>query len=165
MRVPKRKGGRRTFKSVDPYLTPAKFEELKMELQRLKEMRAAAVAEVKRLGELGDFSENAAYGLAKGRLRWLNQRLFELEKQIKQAIILRSPSDKSYIQLGHRVTVETNGLNQTYLILGPEETNPTLGIISYKSPLGTALLGRKVGDEVIVDLGGRKVVYKIIKIE
>lgn len=148
MRTPIRKGGKFTHLKPDPHITPAKFDELKRQLEKLKNSLPKAIAEVKRLGELGDFSENAAYALAKGRLRGLNHRVLELEGQIKNAELISPDKGNNIVQIGSRVTIDISGKQTKYLILGSTETDPTGGVISHKSPIGAALLGHKVGDKV-----------------
>ncbi|MDP2830549.1 MAG: transcription elongation factor GreA [bacterium] len=166
MRVPIRKPGQYTHLKPDPHITEEKFKELKDKLEKLKKVsRPRAVKEVKRLALDGDFSENAAYQIAKGRLRGINQRIMEIEDHLKRAIIIKPQENKERVRLGHRVTIEAVGQEKTYLILGSSETNPKEGIISHNSPIGSALIGRKVGDRVKVQLANKEVEYKIIKIE
>jgi transcription elongation factor GreA len=69
------------------------------------------------------------------------------------------------VQLGNVVTVEVDGKKKKFQILGSSETDPTQGIISRNSPIGEALLGREVGEEVEVKLPAKTVIYKILKIE
>lgn len=164
MRVPIRKGGEFTRIIPDPYLTSGKLGELKEKLKKLKASLPEVINEVKRLGEMGDFSENAAYQMAKGKLRGLNQRLQDLEEQINLAIIIKSNPDKSRIQLGDKVTVKISAGQKTYLILGSAEINIKKNIISYNSPIGSALMGKKVGDIVKVPLADNTVELEIIKI-
>ena len=133
-------------------MTQAKFDELSAQLERMLKARPAAAAEVKHLAEMGDFSENAAYQIAKGRLRGLNERIMEIQDHLKYAQIIQPPS-AGIVALGSTVTVEHNGTQQTFQILGPTETNPAKGIISYQSPLGTALLHKRVGDTVTLPTG------------
>ncbi len=147
MRIPTRKPGKYTDQHRDPHMTRAKFDELKTQLARMLKARPAQTAEVKHLAEMGDFSENAAYQIAKGRLRGLNQRIMETEDHLKYAQII-TPEKSGIIQLGSTVTIEQSGKHQTFTILGPTETNPAKGIISHKSPLGEALMGKRVGDAV-----------------
>ncbi len=161
MRVPTRKPGKYTDQTRDPHMTQAKFDELKAQLERMLKARPAQTAEVKHLAEMGDFSENAAYQIAKGRLRGLNQRIMETEDHLKYAQIITTGKD-GIIQLGSTVTIEQAGKQQTFTILGPTETNPVKGIISYKSPLGAALLGKRVGDLVVFQQGDKTVTGKII---
>lgn len=164
MRVPIRKGGEFTHIVPDPFLTPGKFNELKGNLKQLKTLLPAAIEEVKRLAELGDFSENAAYQMAKGRLRGLNQRVLDLEDQIKMAIVIKPSANKKTVQLGRKVTVETDGRQTTYLILGSAEIDIKKNIISHNSPIGSALMEKKVGDTVKVKLADNEIELKIIKI-
>ena len=164
MRVPIRKSGEFTRIIPDPYLTAGKFNELNEKLKKLKVSLPQAIKEVKRLAEMGDFSENAAYQMAKGRLRGLNQRILDLEEQLKLSIIIKPGLNKKQVQLGSRVTVITAGQKQTYLILGSSEINVKNNIISHNSPIGSALIGKKVGDSVKIQLANNEAEFKIIKI-
>jgi len=164
MQTPKRKLGKYAHLKPDANITEAKFNELQKKLARLKKNHPSAAAEVKRLAEMGDFSENAGYQMAKGRLRSINQRILDIEDHLKQANIIKAPKDTNTVQLNHKVIVEVNGEQKEYLILGSAETNPKRNIISHNSPLGSTLIGRKVGDKVKVQLKEKEVEYKIIKI-
>jgi transcription elongation factor GreA len=164
MRVPIRKSGEFTHPIPDPYLTAGKFSELNEKLKPLKASLPQAIDEVKRLGEMGDFSENAAYQMAKGRLRSLNQCIFDLEEQLNLAIIIKPSPDKNQVQLADKVTVKTAGGQKTYLILGSSEINIKNNIISHNSPIGSALMGKRVGDTVKVQLTDNEAVLEIIKI-
>jgi len=166
MQTPYRKKETYVRPKVDPNITPEKFTALSAKLKRLKEIdRLRLSAEVKRLALMGDFSENAGYQLAKGRLRSLNQRILDIEDLLKRAEIIAPNPDKNSIRLGHSVTVEVNSQIKTYRILGSTETDPISGVISYSSPLGAALIGHKVGDIVPVALSDRVIEYKIIGIK
>lgn len=165
MRTPIRKPGRYTHTKTDPHLTAARLDELKAKLKKLKEVRPRAAQEVKRLGEMGDFSENAAYAMAKGRLRSINQRILELEDQLKNAEVITPTKDTATVQLGHRVTIEVEGKQKIYLILGSTETNPSEGIISHNSPIGSALMGHRVGDQVTFQSTTKGIECRIVKIE
>ncbi|KKR20809.1 MAG: transcription elongation factor GreA, partial [Parcubacteria group bacterium GW2011_GWE2_39_37] len=147
-------------------LTEAKFNELKNKLERLKKYsHPRAVEEVKRLAEMGDFSDNAAYSMAKGRLRGINQRILDIEDHLKRSLIITPLKDSTTVQLGHHVTVEVSGRQKTYLLLGSAETDPSKGIISHNSPIGSALIGRRVGDIIIIKTLSKDVEYKIVRIE
>ena len=149
----------------DANITEAKYNELKQKLERMKKKRPRAAAEVKELAKMGDFSENAAYQIAKGRLRGLNQRILDTEDHLNHANIIKAPDNTDTVRLGHRVAVEVNGRQKEYLILGSSETNPLENIISHNSPLGSALMGRAAGDKVMVRPKDKEVEYKIIKIK
>lgn len=164
MRVPIRKSGKYSNRKPDPFLTKGKLNEIKVKLEQLKQLLPQAIVEVKRLGEMGDFSENVAYAMAKGRLRGLNQKIFELENQLKLGRVIEPSKSVSKVQLGHHVTIEIEGKQITYLILGSIETNPDQGIISHNSPIGSALIGHQVGDKVTYQASFKSITCKILKI-
>ncbi|MBN1778622.1 MAG: GreA/GreB family elongation factor [Candidatus Buchananbacteria bacterium] len=165
MRVPIRKPGKYSNQKFDQYLTQEKFDQFKNQLDKLKNFsQPKAIAEVQRLAELGDFSENAAYQMAKGKLRGINQKILELEQQIKQAKIIKPVDNVNSVQIGNRVTIEIDGLEQTYLLLGSTETNPTQGVISYQSPIGSAIINHQIGDIVLIKLKDKVVECRIVAI-
>ncbi|MDD5290758.1 MAG: GreA/GreB family elongation factor [Patescibacteria group bacterium] len=166
MQVPRRKPGKYTNLKPDAHMTPEKLAELKNKLEKLKTIRPQQAAEVKELSTTGDFSENAGYQMAKGRLRGINQRILDLEEMIKNAVIIRGKKSGS-VELGSTVTVEIGGREKKYKILGSSETDPGRGVISHNSAVGRALLGRKAGEMVKIRPGDKdkEVIYKIIKIE
>jgi len=164
MRVPIRKPGQYTHLKPDPHITAEKFQELQNKLERMKKSRPPLIEEVKFHALNGDFSENAAYQIAKGRLRGLNQRILETEDQLKRAMII-IPGQTSRVALGSRVTVKAGGKEKTFLILGSAETNPGQGVISSNSPIGSLLMGRRAGDRVKLKLKDKETEYEILKIE
>ncbi len=163
MQIPYRKPGKYSQMKPDHFVTKAKLSELQKKLERLKKIQPEAAAEVARLAELGDFSENAEYQLAKGKLRGINNGILRLEHDIHQAVLI-TPQSNSAVAIGHTVTVEINGQTKTYHILGSTETDPTNGVISYLSPLGAILLGRCVGDCITHTVAGREKKYTILSI-
>lgn len=163
MQLPYRKPGKYAHTPLDPFITQDKLDELTRKLERLYDQRPQLAKEVGRLAELGDFSENVEYQLAKGKLRGVNQRILILENQLKHAQVISSHSNSDTIELGDSVTVESNGVRNTYQILGSSETNPDLGIISHNSPIGEALIGKKVGETVRVGIGKKIIEYMIIQ--
>ena len=165
MQLPWRKPGKYTNLKPDQHLTEAKYNELKNKLERIKFNRPRLAEEVKKYASDGDFSENAAYQIAKGRLRGVNQRILELEDHLKRAAIIKPNKNSHTVQLGSNVTVSADGREKTYLILGSSETDPTKGIISRNSPIGAALIGKKLDDQIKIKLADREIEYKIIKIE
>jgi len=163
MRLPTRKSENKNMQPVDLHITQKKYDELSAKFVRLKKARPHLAEEVRRLAEMGDFSENAAYQIAKGKLRGLNRHLAETEYILNHGIII-SPKKSGKIELGHEVIVEVNGKQKKYQILGSAETDPISGVISHNSPIGQALLGRHIGEIVKVELKGREVEYKIISV-
>ena len=165
MRMPIRKPDKYLREKADPNITEDKFIELKNSLERLKKARPKMAEEVKLLSEGGDFSENAGYQSAKGKLRGMNSRILEIEDRLNRAVIIKPPKYTGVVQVGSRITVEVNGKEKTYLILGSSESNPSAGIISQSSPLGSSLLGKRLGEIIKIQLANKIVDYKIIKID
>lgn len=165
MRVPIRKPGKYTHDQPDLHFTEAKFLELKKKLEKLiKVTRPEVATEVRRLAEMGDLSENAGYQIAKGRLRGINEKINELEKLVHHAIIIDPKKNTDIVEVGHVVTIEINGQLKTFTILGSSETNPSQGIISHNSPMGSALIGHRVGEKISFTSGERIIACKIVKI-
>lgn len=164
MRIPTRKPGKYARSYRDPFMTQAKCDELTAELARLLRIRPSAANEVKRLAEMGDFSENAAYQLAKGRLRGINQRILETEDHLKFAKIIQPARQSTTVELGSTVTITLLGKEQTFTVLGPTEANPSKGIISFKSPLGVAIMGRRKGDKILFPQGKKNIEVTIVHI-
>lgn len=148
----------------DPYITKKKYKELEETLERLKADRPAAAQEVARLAELGDFSENVEYQLAKRRLRGINTKMLHVENELRQAKIIEPKKGSTTVQLGHTVTVLKDGSMRTYTILGSAETDPTKGIISQNSPIGSALLGRTLGEKIYTEIAGTESELEIVDI-
>lgn len=165
MRVPYRKPTKFSYIPADPLMTAEKLAELKNHLARLKKIRPQAAADVSQLAELGDFSENVEYQLAKGRLRGINQKIINLEKEINQADVIKPGKNPGRVELGNKVTVESGEKIKTFQILGSSETDPRKGIISYSSPIGATLMTRALGETVKIKIGGKETEYKILKIE
>lgn len=165
MRVPTRKPGKYTNKILDPYITKEKYDALVSELHKLKKVRRPkASIEMQRAAEMGDFSENAEYQAAKRKLRGINSRILEIEAQLNHAHIIDSESTHDHVRIGSTVTIINEQTQKTYTILGSTESNPSTGVISHNSPIGKALLGKKVGDEVIISLPKGDVMYHIAEI-
>jgi len=165
MQVPKRKPGKYTFDRPDLNLTEEKYAEIKAELLNLKKIQPKLATEVKRLAEMGDLSENAGYQIAKGQLRGVNQKITELEDQVHRAVIINPNRSSGTISLGNTIIIENQGRQQTFQILGSQETDPAKGIISHNSPIGAALIGHGVGETVKIKLKDKEIEFKIIKIE
>lgn len=164
MQVPKRRYDK-VNERQDPHISESKFCELKNKLQKLKNVsRFQAMSEVARLAEMGDFSENHAYQMAKGRLRGINARILELEDYFKYVVVIKSGASKSQVSLGATVKLRQDGKDKAYQILGPLEADPLQGIISHKSPIGSALMSKRVGDIFTVQLANKTVTIEILAI-
>ncbi len=165
MRVPTRRSEKDALQKIDPHITEEKFTALQSELDRLKKVsRFKLMKEVATLAEMGDLSENAAYQIAKGKLRGINQRILDLEAQLKRAIIIKANLQTNVVQLGSKVTVEIDGMIKAYLILGSTEVDPFKNIISHNSPLGAVLLGASKNQIISREVNNKKVSIKILEI-
>ena len=165
MQVPTRRADKLPRAKTDARMTLAKFNELKANRERLiKIARPKMIEEVKHLASMGDFSENAGYQLAKSRLRGINNKVLEIDDLIRRSEIIEASTD-GRVSLGNSVTLEINGRLKVYQILGSTESNPSRGIISASSPIGSALLDKQVGEVVDINLADKIVQYKIIKID
>jgi len=164
MQLPKRKPGKYANTPLDPFLTQKKFDELTAKLHTLKNhSRYKAAAEVSRLAELGDFSENVEYQLAKRKLRGINSAILKIAYQVDHAQII-SPKKGTNIQIGNTVTVTIDKKEKIYQILGRSEIDLQKGIISHTSPIGAALMGHRIGDTIEVVLPNKIVSYTILNI-
>jgi len=149
------------------YLTPEGLEKLKKELNYLKTVKRKEIAErLKRTASFGDLSENAAFHEAKDAQAFLEGRILELEKIVKNAKVLELKKNGK-IQIGSQVQLKNKEDKQIFKfkIVGESETNPLQGKISYESPLGKALLGKLEGDRVKIESPEGKIEYKVLKVE
>ena len=148
----------------DVVLTPDGLAKIKSELEELKSNgRKAVVTRIKAAKELGDLSENAEYDDARNEQSFIEGRIQELEGMIVNARVIQHKIS-STIDLGCTVTVEVDGDVETYEIVGATESSPASGKISSESPIGSALLGHKVGDVVSVKSPSGEFKCKITKI-
>lgn len=147
------------------HLTREGLEELKLELKEHKEnKRPQAVKRVARARDFGDLSENNEYQQARDELAFIDGRIEELEELISKAKIIDGKKKRKTVDLGCKVTVHGNGKTHTYTIVGEWEADPKEKKISHQSPLGKALVGKKVGEMVEIEAPAGKVVYTIKKI-
>lgn len=148
------------------YLTPEGAENLRQELAHLKGPERQAMA--KRLREaiqMGDLSENADYHKAKEDQGFLEGRIQELEYILQNAEII-DKVDTETVQVGNRVTIQEEDFEpEIFDLVGAKEADPRNGKISNESPIGRALMGRCVGDQVIAQTPSGELHLKILKIE
>lgn len=146
-------------------LTKDGLATLKNEYDDLVKVKRPEV--VKRLSDardLGDLSENSEYASAKQDLAFIDGRIAELEEILHGAKIITTHS-KGYVEVGCRVTLHINGKKDVYTVVGEWEADPTQKKISHESPLGKALIGKKVGEQVEVEAPAGRLLYKILHIE
>lgn len=148
-------------------ISKEKFEELTHELDDLKTRRRKEIAEqLEYARSLGDLSENAEYQEAREMQAAVEERIQKLESTLKSAKINKSVKSDS-VGMGASVTVEKVGESEkhVYTIVGAEEADMLSGKISYHSPLGGALMGKKKGDEFAFATPRGTMKYKILKVE
>lgn len=168
MQVPRRRSEQNVKRDTGPFLiTVSGLEKLQRQLSDLQAQLPKLIAEVEYTKSHGDFSENAAYQDAKHTLRRTHSRIESLQDRIKRAVIIERGGSNiaGEVQIGSTVVVETAAKQYTFEILGSHEADPATGRISNKSPLGQLLLGRKAGDEVLLQLKNGPVRYKIISVQ
>ena len=150
------------------YLTPEGAKKLATELQQLASVeRPRVVQEVSDAAAQGDRSENAEYTYGKKRLREIDRRIRYLTKRLDDAVVVKQQEGAHVeVRFGARVqVVDENEKRSTYLIVGPDEANPSEGRISFHSPLGKALMKRKVGDTITVTRPAGEIDLEIVSIE
>ena len=148
------------------------YEDLISEKNDLTKSRVDAVANLKTAREMGDLSENAAYRVARSKLSSVDRRLRFLTKILDNAYIMQVDF-KGVVDVGCQVTVETKQLvktrqclvSTTYQIVNSHESDLANGKISYYSPVGRALIGKRVNDVVEITTPNGKMTYKIKEIK
>lgn len=146
------------------YLSRKKYKEIKKELAWRKTIYSQEIAErLAKSREFGDLSENAAYQEAKEAKMANDRKIFELENLLANAEIIKERS-REKVELGSLVELLGEKGKVRYRLLGSYDASPKFNFISDESPLGRALLGRKVGEEIEIEVNGKKFFYKILKI-
>ena len=148
---------------IDVKVTPEGLENLKKELVELAEKRPGVLARMVAAREQGDLSENAGYHAAKEELGHIDRRTRELKLMIRFAQIIAG-GDHLAVSLGSNVVVDDGSGQREFKIVGKIEANPMEGKMSDESPIGMALLGKKVGDVVSIEVPDGKAVYKVVSI-
>ncbi len=147
------------------YLTQTGLDELKREYNELTNVRRPEVViQLSDAREQGDLSENGAYTAAREELAFIDGRIEELEMLIKQAVVIEDHHGDKLVSLGSEITVKIKGKEEIYHLVGEWEANPMEKKISHESPLGKALMGKSVGDEVAVEAPAGKMIYTIVSI-
>ncbi len=144
------------------------YEALKKELENLKRVeRPQNIKAIEEARAHGDLSENAEFDAAKDRQGFIEGRIGELEFKLANADIInpeKLPKDRAVF--GTKVLLENidTGEEVEYQLVGPDESDIVNGRISVSSPLGKAIIGRKPGDELMIEVPGGKRVYELVEI-
>lgn len=153
--------------STEPYyLTQDGYNKLKQEYHKLtKEDKPEMLQQVKEARGKGNLEDNPEFENVRDQQMMLEGRIIEIEQILENAKVIDPEQNVSTtVNVGAMVTVEIDGEHVVYQLVGSAEADPATGKISYESPVGKALLGLKMGDEVEVRLPHTTILYKVVKI-
>ena len=144
-------------------LTEAGYKDYLKQLKDYKSERPQLADEVRKAAADGDIRENAPLDAAREKIEMVNSKIFEIEAILKVANIIDNTTGGDRIVIGSKVSVKNhqNENNYEYQLVEANEANPLLGKISSVSPVGSAILGRRIGDEVTVSTPGGEQIYTI----
>lgn len=149
-------------------LSPERWKELKDELVYLKTVREKEVADqIKEARSFGDLSENSEYDEAKNEQGKLYSRIAEVENILENCVVIEEEvHDGKTVRLGSKLKVLDVEFNEEvdYEVVGSQEADPMNGRISEDSPFGRALLGKSVGEDVVVEAPAGALHYKVLSI-
>lgn len=145
-------------------LTQAGIDEHKKELDVLISQRGEVADKIRTAREFGDLSENAEYQSARQDQEKLEARIGEIEYILQNVELITKPKGDNKVQLGSNVKLKGTTGSKEFQVVGTVEADPLNGKISDESPIGQALLGKKVGDEVEIKTPSETIAYKIVDI-
>lgn len=145
-------------------LTQDGVNELKAELDSLVSKRPDVAEAIRSARELGDLAENAEYQTAREMQERHEARISELENILQNVEVIKKPRGDSKVQLGSTVKLKGNGKAKEFQVVGTVEADPLSGKISDESPIGQALIGKKVGEKVEIVTPAETATYKIAEI-
>jgi transcription elongation factor GreA len=156
-----------TDTTTDIFITKEGLDKLKAEYEELVNVKRPDVAKrIKAAREMGDISENAEYDAARQAQSFIEGRISELEEIIKNSKVSDPKMNgKGEVYVGAKVRVKVDGDEEEFHIVGAPEANPVERKISHESPLGSQLLGKKIGEKIEVEAPIGKLIYTILHIE
>lgn len=143
--------------------TKEAYEKLQSEFDRLSRLREEVVVRLTTAREMGDLSENGAYHAAKMELGSIGRQLRQLKFQLRFGFV-PAKNTGGTIGFGSTVTIENKDKTMTFMLVSKHESDPKQNKLSTESPIGNAVLGKKVGDEILVPLPTGEIRYKIVKV-
>lgn len=150
---------------MSEYLSEEGLGKLKQELHELKTKKRQDIARrLEHAKSLGDLSENAEYQETKEEQSFVEGEIVELEERIRNAVLIQKSAGADRVSIGSTVRVTSEHGEETFMIVGMEESDPVRGKISNESPLGKAFLGHRVGDRVEVKIPVGVTIYTILEI-
>lgn len=142
------------------------YTKLQQELDLLKKTKLPqALDRLQKARAMGDLKENSEYTASKEDLAFVEGRVRELEELLHNATIVEVNVEEGAIEIGCSVEVETNGKKTEFMIVGEFEADPMSKKLSHTSPIGSALLGKKKGDKVEIEVPAGKNVYTIVNVK
>ncbi|MDE2776653.1 MAG: transcription elongation factor GreA [Chloroflexota bacterium] len=153
--------------SEETYLTKEGEDALRRELTQLRDTRRPALAQrLKEAAAQGDLKENADYHDAKEKLGFIEGRVQQIESILRNAIVVDSSEGSDEVRIGTTVIIREDGEDddEEYRIVGSAEANPRERKISEKSPIGSALLGKRAGEKVKVETPDGVIKFRIVEI-
>lgn len=141
------------------------YEKLKNERLRLKQLREEVVVRLQAARELGDLSENGAYKYAKMELGNIGRQLRQIGYQLANGEVVEKHNSDGVIGFGSAVTVKSETKSLTFLLVSEYESNPAENKLSFNSPIGRAVMGKKAGDSVVVTLPAGQSSYTIVEVK
>lgn len=138
-------------------------QELEAELEELKSRRGGIADKIAEARDFGDLSENAEYDSAREEQGLVESRIAEIEDILLNAELIKA-GGKTKVSLGSKVELKTGKKTVAYTVVGPVEADPLEGKISNESPIGVALMGKKVGENVTIKTPKGEIEYEIVKI-
>ena len=144
-------------------ITDAGKKELEAELAELKGRRGVIADKIAEARDYGDLSENAEYDSAREEQGLVESRIAEIEDVLLNAEIIPATRSSS-VKLGSKVELKTGGKTVNYHVVGPVEADPLNGKISNESPIGLALMGKKIGDIATITTPKGSIEYKVVKV-
>ncbi len=145
-------------------LTKEGAAELQSELDKLIAQRVVIADRIKQARELGDLSENAEYQTAREEQDRLELRISELDHILQNVQIIKKSKSNGSVRLGSTVKLKARNKIKEFQIVGTIEADPLIGKVSDESPIGKALMGKKVGDKAELKTPGETVNYSIVEI-
>lgn len=146
-------------------ITKQGIDALQIELKKLIDIdRPVVLEKLHKARSMGDLSENSAYTTAREEQSMLESRISEINYILKNASILTTQTSNSVISVGSKIRVDIAGNLDTIEIVGEYEADPMNKKLSSTSPIGKALLGKKTGDIIEIEVPSGKITYKILEI-
>lgn len=151
-------------KVIDVQLSPAGYAKLKAEYEDLAKGRPEAVIKLTTMREMGDLSENAGYHAAKERLNFIDRRMRELKILLRFSEVIEA-TDTDSVGFGSTVVLDDGEYKREFTIVGGLEADPLKSLLSPGSPIGAAIMGKKVGDKVLINVPDGQVTFTIVEIK